>query len=446
MLKDRYLQIVIDQQVEIKAALTLPDLVDRTAVEPLQLLIEKSPVKVIMGIRRSGKSTLALQVLQKKQFIYFNFDDELLAQLSVEDINELFEAARNKFPNATYFLFDEIQNITGWEFFINKLHRKKVNILITGSNSRLLSSELATHLTGRHFGFELFPFSFTEFLNAQKIHFKNLELLTTSDRLLLKDQFMQYLNKGGFPETLNEDSNSQFSKMYLRELYDKIITRDLVQRRHIKNIKALKEISLLLFSSYSSQFTYNSVKNASSINSINTIKNYIDYLQESYLGFVVEPFSYKVKTRISLPKKFYLIDLSLVNAILGSSSPDLGKKLENLVFLHLRRASKEVYYVKQPSYEIDFLIREGRVTSELIQVAWSLADPKTRARELKALIHGAAEFKCTHLTVITLDEEELIQLSGCKIRVLPAWKWMLNPQTGTLTNEAARIGRTKPLR
>jgi predicted AAA+ superfamily ATPase len=217
--------------------------------------------------------------------------------------------------------------------------------------------------------------------------------------------------------------------MYIRELYDKIITRDLVQRRKIKNIKALKEIAILLISNYSAQFTYSSIRKSSSINSINTIKNYIDYLQEAYLGFVVEPFSYKIKARISLPKKFYLIDISFIDAIFGSSSPDLGKRLENIVYLQLRRFYTEIYYVKQTHYEVDFLIREGRTIRELIQVAWSLEDPKTREQELKALIRGAEDFKCSQLTLITMNHEESLQFAGYQIRIIPAWKWMLGSIT-----------------
>ena len=158
-------------------------------------------------------------------------------------------------------------------------------------------------------------------------------------------------------------------------------------------------------SQYASQFTYHSVKNVSTINSINTIKNYIEYLQESYLGFVVEPYSHKIKERISLPKKFYTIDIALSEAILGKSYQDHGKKIENIVFLELKRRDKEIYYIKAPNYEVDFLIREGRTLSELIQVSWSLDDEKTKNREVKALILAAKEYKIKKLLIINYNHD-----------------------------------------
>jgi predicted AAA+ superfamily ATPase len=193
MQKDFFLQIVIDQKAEAKPDLKSADLVFREQTNDLCLILDKPPVKVIMGIRRGGKSTLMLQALSGKQFIYFNFDHELLSQISVKDLSDLFETLYQKIPAAKYFLFDEIQNILGWEFFINKLHRKKLNVLITGSNSHLLSRELATHLTGRHISIELFPFSFNEYLKGQKVELQDLELLPTSQKLFIQNKFTEYL-------------------------------------------------------------------------------------------------------------------------------------------------------------------------------------------------------------------------------------------------------------
>ncbi|MEQ1665611.1 MAG: ATP-binding protein, partial [Bdellovibrionales bacterium] len=327
--------------------------------------------------------------------------------------------------NPKYIVFDEIQNVAGWELFINKLHRQKKNILLTGSNSRLLSSELATHLTGRQISIELFPFSYAEYLTSQKLDVQNPVITTSKQRLEFENQFMNYLNRGGFPEVINEEIGSRYSQLYLKELYDKIINRDLVQRRKIKNIKALKEIAVHMMSLYSSQFTYQSVKKNSTYLSINTVKNYIDYLQEAYMGFVLDPYSFKIKERISLPKKYYVIDTALVESVVGRTTIDLGKKLENIIFIELKRRGHEIYYLNEPSYEVDFIIREGKEIIELIQVCWSTHDLKTKNREIAAFAKAAKKLNCQKCTLITFNEEANVSADGLNIHIIPAWQWLL---------------------
>ncbi|HPI39614.1 MAG TPA: ATP-binding protein [Pseudobdellovibrionaceae bacterium] len=426
MNKDRLLQIVIDQQEELKHEINREEMIPREQDAWLHQVMDKTPVKIIMGIRRSGKSTLLLQAIKEKRFIYFNFDEENLSQISSSDLSLLLELGQKIILNPQYYVFDEIQNIQGWELFINKLHRKKMNVLLTGSNSRLLSSELATHLTGRQISIELFPFSFSEYLKSMKVNFLKTELMSSDSKILAKNHFLNYMSRGGFPEILNEELDSKYSKMYLKELYDKIISRDLAQRRKIKNIKALKEISLHMLSLYSSQFTFQSIRKTSSIKSVNTVKNYVEYLQEAYLGFILEPFSFKIKERISLPKKYYVIDTSLIDVIAGKTVDDRGKKLENIVFIELKRRGLEIYYYKQSSYEVDFILREGKIIVELIQVCWTIEDIKTKTREIKALVMASAELKCKNLTLITFDEEEQITQDSLKINCVPIWKWLLN--------------------
>ncbi len=416
--------ILVDQQEDAKKVLHDSSLIPRSQQATVAEFLRSNLIKVIMGIRRSGKSTLALQVLKDKPFLYMNFDDEVLAQLKVENLNELFLVGKKICPNMEYLILDEIQNIEGWELFVNKLHRKKINIVLTGSNSQLLSKELSTHLTGRQLNLELFPFSFAEFLSLHKVSFENLDLLTTEKRLQLESLFMVYLERGGFPELFQYPSDSRLISAYLKELYDKIISRDLVQRRHIKNIKALKEISLIILSHYATQFTYQSIKRVSSINSLNTVKNYIDYIQETYLGFVLEPFSHKVKERISLPKKFYSIDVALADVILGRNTVDRGRKLENLVCIELKRRAQELYYITTSSYEIDFAIRQGRQITHLIQVSSSLVNEKTKKREFHALLKGAEEFKVKNLTIITLNEEATESIGQRQVSIVPIWKWL----------------------
>lgn len=424
-------QKLIDQQAEAQELASEKSLVSRVQLPALLELLDTKFIKIVMGIRRSGKSTLVLQAVKSRPFVYINFDDEVLSQTPASQLKELFETAVSMFPQAKIFVFDEIQNVDGWELFINRLHRRKVNLLLTGSNSHLLSRDLATHLTGRQISLELFPFSFEEYLRLKKIEPPQASP-TTQQVAELSKAFQDFFEIGGFPEVQEFPSASMVSRRYLQELYDKIISRDVVQRRGIKHIKSFREVSLLLQSLFSSQFTFQSLKRASTLNSVNTVKNYVDYVQEAYLGFVLEPFAQKMKERISLPKKFYTIDVALAQAVVRPSSPDLGKKLENLVFLELRRRGREIFYFKSAKHEVDFLIREGRAVTELIQVSWTLADEHTREREIQGLLFAAKKLKVKTLFVVTAFESETLETDSAKIHIVPAWQWLL--QGDALTN------------
>lgn len=437
MKQDTISEVLLQMQNEIQALIQNQSWVGRQVASEFQELLPSKFIKVVMGVRRSGKSTLAVQGLKEEEFLYLNFDDEVLSQITAEQLQLTFETALSLNTKAKYIVLDEIQNILRWEFFVNKLQRRGYNLIVTGSNSRLLSSELATHLTGRQVNIELFPFSFKEFLEFKKqragknlissgqIDVIQIQKMDTSTRAILKNYFDEYFQKGGFPELLDIDVNSSLRRNYLKELYDKIITRDIVQRRKIKNIRAIKEIAYLILSQYSAQFTYQNIKKAIELKSVSTVKNYIEYLQESYLGFVLEPYSHKVKERISLPKKFYAIDVGLLNVLLGSAGSDLGRKLENIVFLELRRQRLELYYIKEPQYEVDFAIREGRKIIKLIQVCWSLEDHKTKDRELKSLVQAAVKYNVKELEIITFDTEGTESIDGYQIKVRPIWKWLL---------------------
>ncbi len=411
-----------DQQIESKESIENPSIVMRLQASEFREFLQSNLIKVIVGVRRSGKSTLALLSMKKHKYIYFNFDSEILGSIESNNLNQIFEIGLEIQPDAHFFIFDEIQNVEGWELFINKLHRKKKNIILTGSNSRLLSSELTTHLTGRVLTLELLPFSFREFLGS---NFKS-EPLKIEERVELKRRLQDYIDTGGFPDLIQFEKGSKIAKQYLFELYDRIISRDLIQRRKIRNIKAIKDLSLLLLSLNSSRFTFQSLKRNLNFTSINTVKNYVDFFCETYLGFIVEPFSYKVKARISLPKKFYSIDPTLVESVLKVANRDLGKKLENIIYLELRRRKYEIYYLYQNNYEVDFALVRGRTLMELIQVTWDISDNSTYLREVSSLIKAAKEFKVSNLTIISFESnEDKILKDGFEINILPAWKWLL---------------------
>lgn len=417
--------VIEDQQAEAFDISNETDLIIITEMELLKEYLATPLIKVIMGVRRSGKSTIALQAMKGKNFLYFNFDDEVLSQITVNKLQIIVELGLELVPNPEYFVFDEIQNIEGWELFINKLHRKKKNILLTGSNSRLLSSELSTHLTGRHLSIELLPLSFKG-LHFQAQAPKSKKFRTFEDKIKLKQELLHYIDRGGFPDLQKLPIKSRVARQYLKELYDRIVHRDLIQRRKIRNFKVLRELSLVLMSQYSSRFTFQSLKRILAINSVNTVKNYVGYIQESFIGFILEPYSYKMKERISLPKKFYCIDPALAATVAGSSTNDLGKVLENIVYLELRRRFEEIYYVHHSNFEVDFLIREQRKTNELIQVCWDLSNEKTRERELNALIAANSIYKSEKLKIITFENESADWVKeGVSVQVIPAWKWLI---------------------
>ncbi|MDO9464803.1 MAG: ATP-binding protein [bacterium] len=424
---ERYLikQILLEQEEEI--AEIFKGKIIKREIEPVaEEMIDSDLIKVIMGVRRCGKSVLAHLLLTGKKYGYVNFDDERLIGVKAEDLNDFLEVLKEIDPDFEYLLLDEVQNVKGWELFVNRLKRKGYKIVVSGSNSNLLSKELATHLTGRHFGIELYPFSFREFLSYKGIIVKERDSYITEKRAGIKKLLEEYLNLGGLPEALKIDAK----KNYLRELFDKIITRDIVSRYNIKYVKDLKEIALYTVSNFSSKITYHKIKNIFEIKSVHTIKNYLGYLQEAYLVFQLNPFSFKLKEQIKQPRKIYSIDTGLINALVPKITFDYGKLMENLVFLELMRRGKEIYFYSQPNYEVDFLVKEGLKIKQLIQVSFSISDEGTRKREIKALLKGSKELRCNELIMITWDEQGEEKVNSKVIKIIPLWRWLLMKNYG----------------
>ncbi|MCK5583496.1 MAG: ATP-binding protein, partial [Elusimicrobiales bacterium] len=310
-------------------------------------------------------------------------------------------------------------NVTGWELFVNRLQRKNYNLIITGSNSKLLSKELSTHLVGRYFPIELFPFSFGEFMVYKGFDVKKNDFFIAEKKARIKKMFEEYLYNGGVPEVINLPQK----KIYLRELFNKIITRDIVSRHGVKYINDLKEIALYCVSNCSAKATYHKVRNIFDIKSVHTVKKYMNYLEEAYLVFQLQPFSFKVKEHIKKARKIYCIDNGLISSIVPKTTLDKGRLLENLVFLRLKSAGREIYYYSEPDYEIDFIVKEGMKIKQLIQVCYSLSNPDTKKRELKALAKAFDKLKCKDLLVITLDEEGTEKIGSKTIKIIPFYKW-----------------------
>jgi len=379
---------------------------------------------VVSGVRRSGKSTLLNQIisdLYKTGVYYFSFEDERLVDFNVEDFNHLYEVFLELHGEKKVFFFDEVQNVPRWELFVRRMQEKGCKFFITGSNASLLSKELGTKLTGRHVGVELFPFSFKEFLSFRGFRLSKNGLSLTSERALLKKHFADYLKHGGMPEYLKYQDAT-----LLKRVYEDILYRDIVARYGIKQVKPLRELGLYLLSNIGGTFSYNNLKKVLGLGSMNTIKRYADFMENSYLIFLVSKFSYSLKRQFVSLKKIYCIDNGLAEAVAFQFSKNKGKFLENLVFLELRRNFQEIYYYKTVNnLEVDFLIKHGKKDLSLIQVADNLDSEKTRQREVGALEKAMDELKLKTALILTEDTEEDIALKGRVIKVRPVYKWLL---------------------
>lgn len=381
------------------------------------LAIKTKKVTAISGIRRSGKSTLLKQIAKGlKGYYYLNFEDERLIDFTFSDFNMLYEVFLENFGEQGVFLFDEIQNIYGWEKFVRRLFEEGAKVFVTGSNAKLLSSELATSLTGRHIKIELFPFSFKEFLLFKGVEIK--DFYDTKERSSVVNYFKQYLELGGFPEIIISQSMEE-----LKQLYQDVLLKDLIVRFKIRDIKTFRELALFLISNVASLSSLNNLKKLLGFKSVTTVKNYIDFLEESYLIFNVPKFDYSIKKQIRNEKKVYAIDTGIINSISFSFSENFGHLLENVVYIELKRRGQNIYY-HQNKNECDFLIKEGMKITRAIQVTETL-DKKTKEREIAGLLEAMEQYHLPNGLVITFDQEEEFKTGKYLIKVLPIWKWLL---------------------
>lgn len=382
--------------------------------------IRTRQVTVVSGIRRSGKSTLLVQFSKKfENFYYVNFDDDRLADFTVKDFQQLMIVLQKKYQSQIIFL-DEIQNITGWERFVRRIHDEGYKIFITGSNAKLLSSELATHLTGRYVKIELFPFSFKEFLRLRNVSY---EKKSSAEKARVLKYFEIYLKYGGFPEFLKYDDEE-----FLKRVYDDILYKDLLVRFKVKEIKAFKQLASFLFTNFTKEVSYNSLKNTLGFKSGTSVKNYIEFMRESFLVFELYKYDYSLKKQFVSDKKIYVIDNGLRNAVAFYFSEDLGRMLENLVFMELKRRGKKLYYFKDKK-ECDFLIKEKSKIVEALQVSKDMQTGANEDREFDGLIEAMKKFDLKKGTVLTEYNEDIIKRDGFKINIVPIWKWLLDSRS-----------------
>ncbi|MBU4077240.1 MAG: ATP-binding protein [Euryarchaeota archaeon] len=398
--------------------------IERKSLAHIEKYLKLPHAVVITGVRRCGKSTILAQIMakhMKDDYYYLNFEDERLIQFSAaEDFDILYQSFLELYGKHQTFFFDEIQNIKGWERFVSRMIDTGFKFFITGSNARLLSRELATHLTGRHMTVEIYPFSFREFLDFKKVRIKkNMEYLT-EDRANVKNYLLKYIQDGGFPEYLKYGEKDVLSR-----LYSDIIFRDIIVRHGIREVKAFQEISGFLMSNISNRISYNRIKDVFDLGSTNTVKNFTEYLENSFLIFFVNQFSYSKGIQAASPKKVYCIDTGLRNIASFRFSEDTGRLVENVVFLELKRKGMEIYYWSGKG-EVDFVIKEGLHVNELIQVCWNIYDGDKKNAELKGLIEAMDEFDLKTGLMITEDSDLEENIGDKKIKYIPLWKWLLD--------------------
>lgn len=414
--KSRLQEIILDQQY-------MCSMLERGAITPRDevpklLTLHDSPFIVILsGVRRCGKSTV-LQVVRQQHLpadYYLNFDDDRLVHFSLADFQVLLELFIELFGEQNTFYFDEIQNVVGWERFIRRLHNQGKKVYLTGSNATMLSKELGTHLTGRHLLTIFSPFSFREYLAFYQYKIDSVHSLTTTQKGIIKRHFKTYVQEGGFPEFLQTKQPE-----YLKTLYENILYRDILARHHLPSEKILKELVYYLASHIGKDVSFNAIKNMLGVGSSTTIKDYVSYLEDAFLVFLVNQYHPSLKKQILAPKKIYFIDVAMAKMVGFRASEDRGRLLENLVYLELKRRKKEIYFHRDKK-ECDFLIREGTKITGAIQVCAELNALDTRKREYEGLLEAMDIYQLKEGLVLTEDEESREK----HVIIKPIWKWLL---------------------
>lgn len=376
-------------------------------------------VTVISGVRRSGKSTLLRQFSMKlPDFYYINFDDERLINFTVSDFNNLIILWKKKY-NSKFILIDEIQNIINWERFVRRIHDEGNKLFITGSNAKLLSSELSTHLTGRYQKLELYPFSFKEFID-----YHNLDLSSASTSIMkakIFKLFDDYILHGGFPEYIKYKDDE-----YLKRIYEDIIYRDIITRFGIKEVKSFRQLTNYIFTNFTKEASYNTLKNILGIKTTMSVRNYVGFLEESYLIFELFKYDFSLKKQYISDKKLYVIDNGIRNATAFYFSEDRGRLLENLVYIELKIRGKNLYYFKDKS-ECDFLIQDNNTITQVIQVTQRI-DHSNEKREFEGILNSFKRLQIKDGLILTENQDETRIINNKKILIRPIWKWLLDKE------------------
>jgi predicted AAA+ superfamily ATPase len=419
---------------------SLPDLVERQEVFDFSILsFPINKVITIVGPRRAGKTFFLFQIIKKllergsdlTDIIYINFEDERILPMKGEQLQSILDAYFELYEKREkpYIFLDEIQNISGWDRFVRSLNDRGLAVFLTGSNSRMLSREIATSLRGRTLTYEVFPFSFKEFLNAKGISLEK-NVAYGKKRHKISHLYEEYFFSGGYPEiTLIEDESVK--SRILQDYYNAIFYRDLVERYRIKNTELLRQWLNALVVNLSSMISFTKIENDFRSRGMKlsraTLSTFSRYVEDIFFGFFVEVYSESARKRQVNPKKFYLIDLAIHNYLTFAFSENRGRLLENLIFLALRRKGHPVFYYKTAQgYEVDYLVKD-KGKGQLIQVCQDLNRIDTFSREKRALISALKELGLGAGTIVTDHEKRLERAGGFTLNIMPAWEWLLMP-------------------
>ena len=407
--------IILNQRRERDELMSRPYLMRRSN-QDTDLLLSSSLIKLITGPRRVGKSTQALLMLRDKNFAYLNFDNYSL--LDAWDANLVMRMLDDVYPGYEYILLDEVQNLDGWDLWVSELYRLGKNLVITGSNARMLSSEMATVLTGKYLQLEMLPFSLEEFFDWNKLDLHCLNPEDKTNSLVLADD---YLRNGGYPEVV---ASRQLTRSYLDTLFDSIVWKDVAKRHNVRNVTDLNNLAMYLVSNFCNPVSANDLTTELGFSSVNTTRKYMDYLHEPYLFYYLSRYNNKLKLMKKAPRKVYVVDNGFVTSKAFSLSDNLGRLLENQVFIELVRRGYDVertmfYYRSRNDKEVDFVLCKEAHIERLVQVCYDMSNPKTEKREVDSIVECAGELKCSNLVIVTDNDKRTIEKDGYKIDVVP---------------------------
>ena len=408
----------------------------------MDLPVDSGAVISVIGSRRAGKTYLILETIQqllgrgvpKENIIYINFEDERLIDLKVGDLDTILQAYRELYPDTplseTYIFFDEIQNVDGWEKFVRRIHDSITKrVYITGSNSKMLSTEIATELRGRTLPYEVFPLSFREYLRFRDIPQDQNDLYSPSVHAKVMNALEEYLLYGGFPEVITRERLLKIKT--LQEYLNVMITNDLVKRYEIKSLKSIQFFVRQVLNSNTKEFSvnkiYNSFKSVQLPIAKSALYDYLEYAQTIYLAFVLNKYVYSDRLKEQTSKKIYAIDSGLYNAVNTSVLDDRAKLLENAIFLQIYRNTKEVSFYKDEYSECDFIICEQSKPKKAIQVCYSLESDETRKREVRGLVRACKALRLTEGTIVTYQTSEAATVEdGVQVQIVPAAEYLLS--------------------
>ena len=394
---------------------------------------------VLVGMRRSGKTWTLFQQMQQllqigilqTQMVYINFEDDRLLNLNVRDLQSILDAFYELYPDYIdnknlHFFFDEIHEVSDWEKFIRRLlDTELITIYITGSSAKMLSKEIASSLRGRAITREIFPFSFQEFLRFKNVNVS--EKITTKQKALLIHHVKDFLRWGGFPETI--DAPAALHRELLQGYIDIVIYRDIIQRYHISNMLAVKRLLTYCLQNSAGLLSinkiYNTFKSQGLAVSKNSLYEFMEHFADAYCIFTVPLYNFSMKKTHLSSKKIYSIDPGLITAYTVKPNHEEASRLETAVFAYLRRQQQEIYYYHtQQNLQVDFLTMDSHERITLYQCSLTLENHDTRAREINALTQAMQELQITRSTIITLDEEDQIEIPEGIISCIPLWRFL----------------------